>query len=127
MLVDHREQVPGGLFAIRAGGAGAADGLTVDGQCAAPAGRGEQGALVLDERGQRGVESVGVDVLHDPADRGLARAALRGAEVLGHRAGRSATHSAIATNERAPAATAHTAVVSTTTRPWRTPRGLRGS
>jgi hypothetical protein len=38
-----------------------------------------------------------------------------------------ATHSAIATNERAPAATAHTAVVSTTARPWRTPRGLRGS
>jgi hypothetical protein len=30
-------------------------------------------------------------------------------------------------NERAPAGTAHTAVVSTTTRPWRTPRGLRGS
>jgi len=41
--------------------------------------------------------------------------------------GRSATHSAIATNDRAPAATAQTVAVSTTTRPWRTPRRLRGS
>ena len=33
--------------------------------------------------------------------------------------GRSATHSATATNDRAPAATAHTAAVSTTTNSWR--------
>ena len=36
--------------------------------------------------------------------------------------GRSATHSATATNDRAPAVTAHTAAVRTTVRPWRIPR-----
>ena len=36
--------------------------------------------------------------------------------------GRSATHSATATNDRAPAATAHTVAVRTTVRPWRIPR-----
>ena len=41
--------------------------------------------------------------------------------------GRSAAHSAIATNERAPAATAHTATDSSVTSSWRTPRRLRGS
>jgi hypothetical protein len=37
--------------------------------------------------------------------------------------GRSATHSPTATNDRAPAATAHTAAVSTTTSPRAEPRG----
>src|SRR5918997_5433430 len=47
--------------------------------------------------------------------------------VVATAAGRSATHSATATNDRAPAATAHTLAVSTTTNPWRIPRRLRGS
>jgi hypothetical protein len=42
---------------------------------------------LLDEGRQRGVEPVGVDVLHEPADRRLARAPLRGTQVLGHRGG----------------------------------------
>src|SRR4029079_6181781 len=36
VLVDAREQVPGGPLAVRAARARAADGLTVDGQRAAP-------------------------------------------------------------------------------------------
>lgn len=39
--------------------------------------------------------------------------------------GRTATHSATATNERAPAATAHTVTVSTTVNRCRIPRALR--
>ena len=80
---------------------------------------------LLDEPADDGVEPVGVDVPHDPADRRLARAARRGARACSAtvRAGRRPTRRSRRTS--APRRRPRTPpLVNTTTRPWRTPRAL---
>jgi hypothetical protein len=73
------------------------------------------------------VEPVGVHLPNQPSDGRLRGAAPVHTEGNARSMGRSATHSATATNDRTPAATAHSVAVSTTATPWRIPRRSRGS
>ena len=130
VVIDHRAQMPClsvPVGVIGSAGAGAAHGLAVHREHPPPLARSAGRAQSLDEPADQRVEPA-------PSKRCTTR---RIVDSHGPRpvipsasatsAGRSATHSEIATNDRDPAATAHTATVITTTSRWRTPRGLRGS
>src|SRR4051812_26425918 len=100
------------LDAVAAGVSGAAQGLAVYRQHPAPPGRGHPGAQSLHERADRCVEPVGVDLPEQASDGRLRRALPSVPSTAATSSGTSATHPATATNDRAPAATAHTATVS---------------
>ena len=89
LLIDHGEQMPPRhLDAVAAGVSGAAYGLAVHRQHAAPSGRGSSGAQALHERADHGVESIRVDRPEHAADGRLRRAPPVGSEqsrdVVGH-------------------------------------------
>ena len=133
-VVHRRQQMHRAAIAAQRLGAGAAQGLAVDGDRPPPAGYGS-GTVLFGQPGADGAgQHLGVQAGQGAADGGLGGdgevvgSVVAGAERGPDRLGRaSAAQSAIAAMDRAPVRTAAAAMARMATNRWRRPRAARGS
>lgn len=120
-VVKRGQHVPGGL----AGRAGCAQCLAVDRDRTPTARR--QSCALLGPCSGRVIRGINVQALQGRAERGLVRHPAGDPSPVKVAWSASAAHPVIATNDRAPASTAHTAKARITAIGWRTPRRAPGS